>query len=435
MTGKYGYVQKGSFRGVKFETFDAEMLFGRRNVCHEYPLKDDPFTEDLGRKAREYTFNAYVIGGNLLGARNALIKAVEDEESPGTLIHPTLGSISVYPKDCRIRFDNRAGGIEYFTLNFIEAGKASYPSGGASTSYLSNFFSSSAITSLISHFASTFLTKNLPDFLHDSALTQLVGNPLNVSNGNNGSFTSLVRSTIASGNFGAENPDYTTLNESLDKLEESATTDLDTPETLATNISVIITQLTNVFLNQPVVVNTIDTFLYTVLPNHPEAYALRAQKRLQTFGDMFAEIPLTTDPRIQQAENQAQLINLIRHCSLCEMMRITSTIDFASRQDAVEVRDIVDSYILPRLTELADSGDDDPYLALNKARSAMIKDVNTRAATLKNKKYVLTNDAMPAIVFAYDEYEDATQDLDVIRRNRIRNPCFIPPLTNVEVIV
>jgi prophage DNA circulation protein len=95
----------------------------------------------------------------------------------------------------------------------------------------------------------------------------------------------------------------------------------------------------------------------------------------------------------------------------------------------------VDSYIVPRLLVLADDGEDDPYLALNKARASMIKDVNTRAATLKNKKYIRTSDAMPCIVFAYDQYEDATQDTDVIRRNRIRNPVFIPPLTDVEIVV
>lgn len=432
---RYGFVQKGSFRGAKFETFDAEVLFGRRNVLHEYPLKDTPFAEDLGRKAREYTFNAYVIGENYNAARNALMRAIENEDTPGTLTHPTLGSISVIPKDCRVRFDNRNGGLEYFTLNFIEAGEQSFPSSGRATGFLSGLFSNSAISSLITFFGSSFVTKNLPDYLHNSALTNLIGNPLNVSSGNNGSFTSLVRNTLSNGNFGSANDDYTTLNEALTKFESSATNDLDNPDTLAEKISEIITQLSDVFLNQPVQSNSKDLYLFTVRPNHPELSALDAQKQLQTYGDMFPELPTSTDSRIQQNINQQQLINLIRHCSLCEMIRITSTFEFASRQDAIEIRDFVDSYIVPRLLVLADDGDDDPYLALNKARAAMIKDVNTRAATLKNKKYITTNDTVPCIVFAYDQYEDATQDTDVIRRNRIRNPVFIPPMSEVEVIV
>jgi hypothetical protein len=428
-------LQKASFRGAQFAVFDAEVLFGRRNVLHEYPLKDEPFAEDLGRKAREYTINAFVIGEDYQSARNALMKAIEDDETPGTLVHPTLGSILVIPKECRVRFNNKEGNIEYFTLTFIEAGSQSFPSGGSNTGFFSSLFSSNGISSLINFFSSSFRVLNLPDFLHASAVNNITGNPLNVSMGNTGSFTSLVRNVLSSGNFGSANEEHTEIGDMLTKLDNNVDTYVDEPETLGNKITTIIVQLSNVFLNQPVLINSENTYLSTIKPNHPELSALEAQKRLQAYGDGFAEVPLTTDLRLQQAANQEQLINLIRHCSLCEMIRITSIMDYASRQDALETRDVVDSYISPRLIILADDKEDEPYLALNKARAAMVKDVNTRAATLKNKKYVQTADAVPAIVFAYDQYEDASQDAEIIRRNKIRNPVFIPPLTLVEVLV
>jgi prophage DNA circulation protein len=433
-SSRYKNIQKGSFRGAQFETFDAEVTFGRRNVLHEYPLKDEPFAEDLGRKAREYTFNAYVIGKNLYNARNALIRAIEDTDTPGVLKHPTLGSILAIPKDCRTTFNNKEGGLEYFTITFVEAGSHTSPT-TVNTAYASSFAASKGIIKLSSHFASTFVTQNLPDFLHASALEKLVGNPSNVSTGNNGSFISLVNSILASGNFGSTNDDFTALKEKLTKFAISATDDLDDPTTLALNITNIIVNLSDVFLNQQIEINSEATFISTVMPNHPELSALEAQKRLQGFGALFVDIPLTTDLRIQETTNQEQLINLILHCSLCEMIRITSTMDFPSRQDAIEIRDAVDDYLSPRLVMLADDGEDDTYIALNSARSAMIKDVNTRAATLKNKKYVRILEPVPAIVFAYDQYEDATQDIDIIRRNRIRNPCFIPQAIDVEVLV
>jgi prophage DNA circulation protein len=87
------------------------------------------------------------------------------------------------------------------------------------------------------------------------------------------------------------------------------------------------------------------------------------------------------------------------------------------------------------LLYLADNGFDDMFRSLNDIRVAMVKDINTRAATLKNVKYVKINDSLPALVFAYVQYADATLDIDVIKRNRIRNPVLIPPQSSLEVLV
>lgn len=438
MSGIYNFpYQKASFRGATFAVFDAEVLFGRRNVLHEYPLRDEPYAEDLGRKAREYTINAFVIGKDLRGARNALMKAIEDNDTPGTLIHPTLGSLSVVPKDCRIRFNNREGGIEYFTLTFVEAGSGGFPSASPDTSFFSGLFSSLGVGSFINFFSSVFNVFNQPDFMHADSLKSLVGSSGSPVGNIGNDFVSQVQRTLKVGSFGSDNADYTKLNEKLTKFQASASSDLYDPSTLGQKISDIITGMSDVYLNQPTTHTgtTTKTFLASVKPSRPEQQALAAQIRLQTYGDTFVDIPLTTASRIQQAINQRQMINLIKCLSICEMIRVTSIVEYSSRQDAITIRDTVDKYITPELLLLADSGDDEPYLALNKARAAMIKDINTRAATLKNKKYVMTADSMPVIAFAYDQYEDATKDDEIIRRNRIRNPVFIPPLSSVEILV
>ncbi len=54
-----------TFRGVPFEV-DAHdtVAAGRRAHVHEYPGRDDPWTEDLGRRTSEYTLDAYLVGDN-----------------------------------------------------------------------------------------------------------------------------------------------------------------------------------------------------------------------------------------------------------------------------------------------------------------------------------------------------------------------------------
>ncbi len=428
-------LQQASFRGVSFGVVDAEVLFGRRNVLHEYPLRDEPFAEDLGKKAREYTINAFIIGEDYIGTRDALMKAIEDQETPGTLVHPTLGAMSVIPKDCRVKFDNKLGGIEYFTLTFAEAGEGKFPLGSEDTSFLSSAFSSEAIANVIGSFSSAFNVFNVPDFLHLSSLNNLIGTDTTSINGDGLDFLSQVNSTLKTGSFGSDNSDFTDISEALTKFRSTATTDLYEPPTLGGKLSDILTGMSDVYLNQPTEKDNVPTYLSSVKPAKPELQALEAQKRMQTYGDDFVTVPLTTADRVQESENQYQLVVLVKIISICEMIRITSIMDFASRQDALVVRDSVDTFILPVLLQVADRGDDVPYLALSKARAAMIKDVNTRAATLKNKKYVLTADAMPALAFAYDQYEDATKDEEIISRNHIRNPVYIPPHSRVEIIV
>lgn len=52
-------LRDASFRGVPFSVEDDEGSFGRRVQVHEYPNRDKPFTEDLGRATRRMTINAY----------------------------------------------------------------------------------------------------------------------------------------------------------------------------------------------------------------------------------------------------------------------------------------------------------------------------------------------------------------------------------------
>ena len=104
-----------------FEVNSATMQFGRRGTIHEFPFKDIPDAEDVGRKARVITISAFVDGDDYILRRNDLLKAIEDFDTPGTLVMPTLGSIRVKPtEDCSTTFNNRLGGVETFNLKFVE---------------------------------------------------------------------------------------------------------------------------------------------------------------------------------------------------------------------------------------------------------------------------------------------------------------------------
>ena len=55
-----------SFRGVPFEVSSGSLKGGRRTVVHEYPQRDKPYVEDLGKAARQITIEAFFVGDNYI---------------------------------------------------------------------------------------------------------------------------------------------------------------------------------------------------------------------------------------------------------------------------------------------------------------------------------------------------------------------------------
>lgn len=132
---------QASFRGVPFHAEMSDVGGGRRVVEHVFPLRDQPYLEDLGRRPRTIRMTGFVVGplsGTLFASsaplwnvqRDALLDALEGSDQPGTLIHPTMGAMQ-----CRV------GGVHVveqivehfgaavFTMEFLLEGDPANPSG------------------------------------------------------------------------------------------------------------------------------------------------------------------------------------------------------------------------------------------------------------------------------------------------------------------
>jgi len=99
---------------------------------HDQPFKNTPYTEDVGRMGRTYTFTAFVDertvqGQDYFQTRDELIEAIENDPSVGTLVLPTLGKRRVRPQSCSVSFSNSVGGMESLELTFVEAGEELFP--------------------------------------------------------------------------------------------------------------------------------------------------------------------------------------------------------------------------------------------------------------------------------------------------------------------
>ena len=115
------------FRGAPFrvESHSAEAA-GRRAAVHEYPGRDVPYAEDLGRRVSEYLIQAYVLGPDYDRARDRLVAACA-APGPGRLVHPRLGEIDALCTGCTVSERTDEGGMARITLTFVAAGAARYP--------------------------------------------------------------------------------------------------------------------------------------------------------------------------------------------------------------------------------------------------------------------------------------------------------------------
>jgi prophage DNA circulation protein len=110
-----------TFRGAVFHVEVREKASGRRDFVHEFPNRDQPYSEDLGRRARRFTVAGYVIGPNYITDRDALITALE-ADGPGALVLPTQGSQQVQVDHYSVIERREKGGMAEIEMTFTEAG-------------------------------------------------------------------------------------------------------------------------------------------------------------------------------------------------------------------------------------------------------------------------------------------------------------------------
>jgi len=86
--------RSAKFKGVEFHCESTGDEFGRRGHLYEYPLSEDVGFKDLGRKARRFKVEGYLIGTDQIEKTKKMADAAESKE-PGTLIHPMYGNQTV----------------------------------------------------------------------------------------------------------------------------------------------------------------------------------------------------------------------------------------------------------------------------------------------------------------------------------------------------
>jgi prophage DNA circulation protein len=367
-------LRPASFRGVPFHVEDDDLGAGRRVQIHEYPQRDWPYAEDLGRATRKITVVGYLIGPEYMAARDRLLAAVE-EAGPGELVHPQFGSLQVVVEEFRTTHSSREGGMARLSITFVEAGELAFPSAAAHTPSVVEQRADALRFASLDDFVGAFHVAGLPDFVADGALTDLV-RILELIEGlfavrPNGSLAALVARPRA-------------LADSVMSLFASSSPagGVGTPARLA------------------------------------------ALARAAGYRAPAPTYPTVTPSRQQQTANGEALAALVRRAALIQTGRTVAASDWPVHDDAIRVRDQVSGLID---TEVMQPTVSDPaFRALTGLRVAVVKDIMTRAAGAARLRTVMPSTVQPAVALAYDLYEDAGREEEIILRNRVVHPGFVP---------
>jgi prophage DNA circulation protein len=163
----------------------------------------------------------------------------------------------------------------------------------------------------------------------------------------------------------------------------------------------------------------------------------KARDQFKALGSMFHHgsddkpVPVTTSTREQQATNQTQINRLVQVATVSLGAQRAVEIPFESTKDAREVRaEIVDN--IERHEE--ESTDDETFQALVDVKTETIKGIPAPEEALPTIGTVTLAKTTPSVVMTYDLYENPIYEDDILLRNKVAHPGFVPGGEPLEVL-
>lgn len=385
-----------SFRGVPFFIETAERSGGRKTITHEYPGRDDQFVEDLGRRGAAFTCEGYVIGADYLAAKQNLLAALE-KSGPGELIHPYYGSLTVACTGYRIRESTDAGGMALVSIDFAETGaKPIYPTASPTTASVVASSATSARAALQAGFLAGYNVLGQPTF----ALRSLSAMVASASQEMNAELSPVVQDvqTLAA------------LKKGLGQLVLNAAALVIAPATLFTSLVNVVSTVGDLSLG---------------------ALGLQALLRAYGFRPSTDPPPLTTSTRQREAANYAVLHRTIQTLATIQAAEIAPQEAYDSYDAAVSVR----NQITDQIDEQSAASDDGTYAALMQLRADLVRALPGADSDLPKIVSYTPPSTVPSLVLCYQLYGALDGEDDILARNSVVRPGFVPGGVRLDVLV
>lgn len=458
-------LRPAKFRGVPFFVNSASYESGRRIKMHQFPGKDEPFPEDLGRSPLKYPIEAYVLQplpsekttDTVFTRRDRLVDALETE-GWGQLVHPYAGAVKVVVPHFTWGMQWREGGMARFSIQFAEAGLAAPPSATCNTQAAVGVAAANANSALAADFAKTLTLAGKASWL-SSVVTSKLGQVTSAMNSISAlatlpaSVTNIVAATqafsasltgvisspadIAASIVGLVNLVPSLVSQPLDALKlyrgglfSFGLSDSPVPGISAEQVQTV--------TNNPAATASIvhQLLLAGVSPsnfqravNNQAVNTLVVGLALVGYATTASDVPAQSDVSSPSAANPLGATPDDSVIALGNNFD-TGTYGYDSADAAMAALQV----FLDALDALLPFLPDASFAALSDLRAALMLDIQTRAATLPSLIQWTPPATMPLLLIAQILYGDPTRADEIGRRNGIADPNFVPGGVPLEVL-
>lgn len=431
LLGSRSRLRPASFRGVPFLVDATEGIGGRRLITHLFPLRDTPYTEDLGRLPRSFRFSAWVIDplpgtlltyasqptGDWIDQRDALLDAIEGHSDAATLVHPTIGELPCRAGilSWREQITERWGACR-FELEFVQDGPK--PSPASTDDTASSLLSAvqSALPLIAAAYETVALAIVSPGALLGGLVDNLLGLPLGTIDGLYTAITACAAS-----------PTDTTATAAAVQTAFQA---------MAANVAA--GQLAPFTpTDDPVAGTPFATAVTGAVPPDPSGGLVG----LATFGATLAPIagvqmpggPLPATPAVTpspaalaQGVQQAAVAMLVQNNAVAAMATVYAQATWPSANAADAARTQLLSLLDAQSDAAAAAGQDDLYRAWQAITAVAMTDMIARAQSLPTLGPYSTPMSLPSLVLAQRLYRDPTRAAELEDLNDVPHPLFMP---------
>ncbi|WP_431282725.1 DNA circularization N-terminal domain-containing protein [Humitalea sp. 24SJ18S-53] len=432
-TGLLRRLRPASFRGVAFVVVGSGTDLGRRVVTHKFPLRDTVQHEDMGRRERSITIEAFLVGDDAAGRLARLERALE-QAGAGRLVHPTYGELQVVVTAAKTMTGLEQGLVRVSITFEVDDEASAQPRGVTNGTSLLDRLGLGAVSAFVDEYASLLTIDGLQDFVAEQLGEQL--GALGLSMSDLASVYGLAGQAL--GVWG---------------LLESWTASAEvspSPSGMSVSAGAVVTSIAALGRADQVadatgaVVGAVEAWRAAgTLPNTLTASAPRpdALIALSAAGaGITAPAGVSaTDSRRAAASNLAALDLLVRATAAAEAVRAGAVVAWDSRDEAASYRDRIADALDDAADRAGGLGWDASWRGLLDLRAAWVGHINSVAAPLPRVTSVMLAAPRSSVRLAYQLDGDALATLigragDIATRNAASHPGFLPAGEPLEVL-
>lgn len=449
-----------SWRGVPFYMEQSEARFGRKvKVITPWGL-DGAYFEDQGEAPDEFMVVGYILANasnrqNYLKQKDELIAALKDGHSGtqsfiqkgktynkftakyGTLKHPYYGEVDAVLKEpALITETSKEGGICRFEATFTRWNQDTAPA-ISFTSKLGDVIGAVDAVALPALFAAvdTF-----------SAVMNLSGAFINTLGGIIKGCLGAVQGAINAVQGGVASllsSSFSLVSSTIGTVDDALSSPCRIGSVIGTGVDGLLScvgMAGNIVTSGVVgacsgeLRGSIFEMSGKEIPENLALSVVRAYIQAQSVTESdFGYVPSS------QVENSALVVDLYKSLCLINAAKVAIRGDYASQEKAKVSRDLVSNYLDALLLRLGERDIDNSLMAqsMESLLSTFVLAMDEKILGLKQETdYDVPVDGVPALVLAYDRYEDVERESEILAMNRVpaMNPCFMPAGDTIVVL-